>query len=265
MTKRVREFGDPRPRLPKARVASDSAVEGYFYAGEATRILRLDDIDYQQVRRLFRFVREQAGTPLNSDDGRKWARFTISDLACMESLVHLCGGRAALAHGRRLRIRPIRLACEWLRAQGIDNPLLQVPMIRVGDQVFAVLDGNVVHARSSQLVIEGMIEVVGAHLGRELDIDEDLRAAIDDERRRASRIGHRGRHGLRGGSDGARVYRVPPPDSGVVDGAAPSRRVGEGGGGDPGLTRVDSDRRAGAPQQLRGESHLNEGATGRPG
>ncbi|MEZ5194239.1 MAG: hypothetical protein R2734_18345 [Nocardioides sp.] len=211
MTKRVREFGRPHPRLPKSRVAGDGAVQGYFYAGEATRILRLEDIDYQQVRRLFRFVREQAGVPLTSEDGRRWARFTVADLACMESLIELCGGRDALARGRRLRIRPIRLACEWLRTQGIDNPLLQVPMIRIGDQVFAVIDGAVVQARSSQLVIEGMIEVVGAHLGTELEVDDDLRAAIDVERRRASRIGQQSAHGLTERRSGStRVYRVPP-------------------------------------------------------
>jgi hypothetical protein len=184
MTKRVREF---RPALPQARVAESSAPGGYFYAGEAARILGLEQIDYQQIRKLFMFVREQAGEPLGTEHKRRWSRFTVTDLACMEALVDLCGGKAALEEGRRLRIEPIRRACRSLRREeGVVNPLLQVPMVRIGDQVFAVVDGTVIHPRSGQLVLEGMIDTVTHHLRGELNLDPELRAAIDAERRRSA-------------------------------------------------------------------------------
>lgn len=210
MTKRLREYGKLQTRVPKARIAADSTTDGYFYAGEAARILGLDELDYQQVRRLFVFVREQSGTPLQESHERRWARFTIRDLACMEALVELCGGKEALKEGRRLRIQPVRRACTWLREQGVTNPLLQVPMIRTGDQVFVVLHDTVIQLASGQLVLEGMIELVSNHLGNELDIDRDLLAAIDAERALAASSGVAASSGRQTTPQGpVRVHLVP--------------------------------------------------------
>ncbi len=175
-----RRVSQSHPTAPASRVADQGDLDGYFYAGEAAKILKLDHIDYSQIRTLFRFVREQAGVPV-SDVDRRWSRFTLTDLTCMEALVDLCGGRAALGRGRRLRLKPVRRACEWLRAQGISNPLLQIPMSRTGDQVFVLVDGAMVQPGTGQVVLTNMIEIVRDYVRDELETDDRLSAAITAE------------------------------------------------------------------------------------
>lgn len=98
------------------------------------------------------------------------------------ALIELCGGKAALARSRRLRFGPVRDACRALRRQGIDNPLLQVPMIRQGNQVFALVEGTLVVPESGQLVLDEVVNQVSSHLSGEISVDPDLAAAIAAER-----------------------------------------------------------------------------------
>lgn len=134
-------------RSPVKRTAGD----GYFFPNEAVRILRLERVDYYQLRRLFKLVRDAAGEIYRE---RKWARFSLQDLAALRVAIELAGGHAALAKGRRLQLKPIDDACRALRKNfKLRSPLTQARLYRQGRTVVAELGGVHFVPQTGQLVM----------------------------------------------------------------------------------------------------------------
>jgi len=168
-------------RSPARRVRGDRVDgDGYFFPGEVARMLLLDGIDYRQLREMFKLVRKQRLAPVT----RAWARFSLVDLACLEALLGVCGDREALAPGRKLSLRGIEACCDALRAQGFENPLLEVTLKRQGARVLAVIDGAVVDPRTGQQALSTTEVVVQRFLDERLIKDRQLRAELTRERRR---------------------------------------------------------------------------------
>lgn len=119
---------------------------GSFFPGEAARLLGLADLDYRQLRRLFRLARGQAGGPVVA---RRWSRYTLVDLASVYVAVQILGLHR-VAPGRRLRMAALEAACAALSARGFTNPLLQVPMMMQGDRVLVILHGEVLDPVAGQ-------------------------------------------------------------------------------------------------------------------
>lgn len=88
------------------------------------------------------------------------ARYTLVDVAALEVLIGLCGGREALGPGRRLRLANVRAACEALRLQGYSNPLLQVPMVKIGRNVYAIVQKVLIDPTNGQIIIDGLSESI---------------------------------------------------------------------------------------------------------
>jgi hypothetical protein len=65
---------------PRRRVAS----AGVFYAGEAARILGLEQLDYRQLRALFA-VAVPANRREGPNGGTRWSRYTFRDLVAMRA------------------------------------------------------------------------------------------------------------------------------------------------------------------------------------
>jgi|tagenome__1003787_1003787.scaffolds.fasta_scaffold20976291_2 hypothetical protein len=132
---------------------------GYFYPGEVVRILKLEGVDYRQLRELFRIVREQAGSP--SPEGQKWARFTFRDLVALNTAIRLAGGKEALAVGRRLRLQDLKRICSRLRDLGLNSPLTEIAFRRRGKTVIAQVDGVSFEPVTGQMLlaeVEGALE-----------------------------------------------------------------------------------------------------------
>jgi hypothetical protein len=155
--------------------------DGYFFPGEVVAMLGLQAADYQQMRRLFRLVREQSGVPVNTG----WSRYNLIDVAAMRVLVSLCGGAEALTPGRRLRVECIRTACSALRRLGIENPLLDVRLRRVGDRVYADLDGSILDPVSGQIALAEAFTLARRSVKGE-QLSDQLTERLGDERRRKS-------------------------------------------------------------------------------
>lgn len=165
----------PNPRLRPA-ASNAGHDQGYFFPGEVARLLDLEDVDYHQLRRLLRLVRQQAAA-LPPPRG-KWSRYTLRDVAALQVAVEVCGGRAALVAGRHLKIAPLERACAALRRQGVSNPLLDVPLTAHGRRVFALVDGTLVDPTSGQQALADGLERLDAYLGAdypEADLRERLR------------------------------------------------------------------------------------------
>lgn len=176
----ARHLSEFRPALPADRVPGEAAGGGYFYVGEAARILGLD-LDYRQVRALFLLAREQRGASFQDQTEKRWSRFTLEDLATVRVLVELCGGPTALSNGKRLRLRPIRDACMWLHRHGVANPLLEVDLDIQGNRVFASFNGALVETRTGQLALDMHLKLVEAHLGGPRAAGVTLLAAMQSE------------------------------------------------------------------------------------
>lgn len=170
MAQRLRERGT---RAPRPRTRDDLPGEGYLFPGEVAEMLGCRDIDYRQLRRLFRLVRTQAGAPVR--DG-KWARFTLKDVAALRVALDLSGGSSALERGKHLQVAPLEHACRALRAQGVSNPLLDVPMKRSGTVVFAEIDGVLFDPLNGQLTLKDSRDVLQRYV-------EDHLANLDAEAR----------------------------------------------------------------------------------
>jgi hypothetical protein len=166
---------------PNPRVNREGTEPGYFYAGEVSRILGLDDIDYQQLRNLFRFVREQAGQSVP----KGWARYTLTDLAGIEAALRLTRGVDSARPSRHYRLKPLRAACGALRSQGFSNPLLEVPMRRDGDRVFALIGTTVIEPATGQLVMERASNLVHEYLKSTSVSDVDLLSLLRLEQKDA--------------------------------------------------------------------------------
>ena len=153
-----------------------------FFPGEAARLLGLGAIDYAQLRELFRLARLARGS---ASTGRGWSRFSLADLAAVEVLVELGGGREALEEGRRLVLGDIEATCVALRRMGFDDPLLQIPLARDGRRILARVNAFVFEPTSGQLVLETTWQHVETFLEDRAISSREVRKAISEERRRS--------------------------------------------------------------------------------
>lgn len=171
---------------PSPAERGGATSEAVFFPSEVARLLGLEGIDYDTLRRLFRLSRTTQGRPdpTTGLSANKWARFSLSDLACTEALVQVGGGRQALQSGKRLLLGEVEEACERLRSAGASNPLLEVPMLRVGrTRIVAYLDGQLFEPVTGQVVLSHVIEQLdwlsnppGIH-------DQDVRSRVRRLRR----------------------------------------------------------------------------------
>jgi hypothetical protein len=168
MPDRVRHHRDV---APARRVRRN---EGYFFPGEVVRLLDLGDIDYHQLRRIYTFSRRQAGVALR----KGWARYTLHDLARVSATIRIAGGPGALRAGHRLQLDPVERACDALRTRGFPDPLLQIPMVRDGKNVFAVIDGAVVDPTTGQALLDGAWSATTAFLQSRAIADNELAQAL---------------------------------------------------------------------------------------
>jgi|SRR5580704_3384567 hypothetical protein len=133
-------------KTPRSRTAE----AGSFFPNEVVRILRLVRVDYRQLRRLFRLVRQAAGS---SATAGRWSRFSFQDLAALRVAIELAGGPRALRKGRRLQLKGIEEACRALRDDyRLTSPLTQARLHREGRTIVADLGGLHFVPQSGQLV-----------------------------------------------------------------------------------------------------------------
>jgi hypothetical protein len=142
-------------------------------------MFHLQDIDYRQLRNLFTFVREQAGRNIPA---KGWARYTLTDIAGIEVALRLTRGFDSARPSSQFRLKHLALACAALRAQGFTNPLLQVPMRRDGDRIFALVGSSVVEPATGQLVMQRASEVVSEYLKSSMFPDQELEVLLEAER-----------------------------------------------------------------------------------
>lgn len=171
---RLRE-PQPRPRLGPTR-------DAVFFPGEVARLLQLNNIDYDQLRRMWVLAHAARGEAVPS---RRWARFTLRDLAATEVVVGLAGRRDRLATSRHLNFRGIAETCEALRVLGFDDPLIQVPMIRDGSRILAQVGEYVIVPTTNQMALDYASDMVEEYIKSRTIEDQEVRDAIRDERRRS--------------------------------------------------------------------------------
>jgi hypothetical protein len=167
-----------RPVAPTPRV---SVKPGYFFPGEAARILKLDGIDYHQLRLLLKLVRGDAPEP------RKWARYDLRDLAGLKLAIELAGGLDALRLGRHLNVDRVRRAAEALRAAGINDPFVQVNLFLERDRIMAATDGLAFDATTGQIRLDFVNTAASEYLERAAGREERKvirRIMAQDTRRR---------------------------------------------------------------------------------
>jgi hypothetical protein len=142
-------------------------------------IVGCTELDYYQLRRLFRLVRYQAGREVTDS---RWARYSLRDIAALRVVIELAGGRAAMRRGRRLQLAAIEGACAALIAAGVTEPLLEVPLVRQGRAVFAVINGSIIDPTNGQTVLREAFESAAAWLA---DREATLLDRLREERDRA--------------------------------------------------------------------------------
>jgi len=175
------------PRVPLLRAALKRPLKlgrGYFYPGEVVRILRLENMDYRQLRRLFRLVREQAGQTTAVDG--KWARFSFRDLVALKAALDLAGGEQALAPGRRLRLQDVEHICRRLNELGFAHPLTEIVFRRSGRTVIAQVEGVSFEPASGQMLLAEVETAVARYLEENPDGGRrgvERRARFDQEAR----------------------------------------------------------------------------------
>lgn len=151
-------------RRPRQRVVPGDALQsGLFYPGEVARMEDFAGIDYRQLRRLFKLVREQANAPIGPE--RTWSRYTLRDIAALKIAVALCRSDVD-PDSRYLVIAPLERACAALRTQGVANPLLDVPLTREGRVIFAEIDGARIDPTNGQMQLRDAHDEVLAYLER---------------------------------------------------------------------------------------------------
>lgn len=164
---------------PEPRISEDPQVTGYFYPREVAEILGVPEIDYAQLRRLFKLGREQSLAAVHDAD-RSWSRYTLLDVARAREALRLAGGKAALQRGRRLQLELVRKAVLRLNEAGICDPLLEVHLERQGSEIFATVEGTILNARNGQAILKDVYESVADQIGRrERDVLSRLRAERD--------------------------------------------------------------------------------------
>lgn len=131
-----------------------------FYPADVVRILRLEGIDYAQLRRILRLVRGPGEAPRS----RSWARFNFQDLVGVKVAIELAGGVEAIAQGRRLRIGDVELVCARLRREGFDRPLTEVALRRQGSTIVAEVGGIKYQPLTGQVVLRDVKNAVSSFL-----------------------------------------------------------------------------------------------------
>jgi len=179
MADRIENHG---AQAPRTRIRPGLLV-AEFFPGEVARLLGLNGIDYAQLREMHKVGRLSRGLPA---PGRGWARFSLADLATLEVLLTLGGGRGALLAGRRLVLGDVTATCDSLRGLGFDNPLLQVPLAREGRRILARVDGFVFEPATGQLVLASAWQRVDAFLTVNVITNKRIRKALAAERRSIS-------------------------------------------------------------------------------
>jgi len=177
LAQRVSDHG---PRTPSERVGA--TVSAVFYPGEAARLLGVPDIDYAQLIKLHRLARESRGLKPSSD--KRWTRFDFMDLACIHVLIELGGGTERLQVGRRLVLGNISATCAALRQRGVKNPLLDVPLKRVGRSIVAKVDGYVFEPDSGQAVM-ALVEARLQEFAAEYSLGKNVLGTLRRERKSA--------------------------------------------------------------------------------
>jgi hypothetical protein len=149
-------------RRPRQRVLPDDPVRnGYFYPGEVAKLEGFTNIDYRQLRRLFKLVRYQADEAVSTAGA--WSRYTLRDIAALRIAVGLCRISDEV-ESKYLLISPLERACKALKDQGVENPLLDVPMIREGRTIFAEVDGVRVDPTTGQMQLHDVRDAVRDYL-----------------------------------------------------------------------------------------------------
>jgi hypothetical protein len=162
LTKRRR-----RGRSREARRLVVAKARDTFYAGEVTRILKLKDVDYVQLRRLFNLVRgnELSDDTLTNEAGtsRRWRRFTFRDMHALRVAARIVLGAPDDAT-RRARISKLKIACDHLRERcGLADPLLEARFTAEGGEVFVQLRGKYFDASTRQQVFVEVADAVRRH------------------------------------------------------------------------------------------------------
>lgn len=171
-----------QPRAPLDRFKQvNSRFIGHLFPGEVADALTMRNIDYAELRRLYRLIRQQDDHPV---DGRTWSRYTFADVAALMMVLELCGGHEALMPGRRLNHRNVALACEALISQGIRTPLLSVRLVRRGWAIYAEVGGVLLDPRNGQLLLEQAAAEIDSYFDHTFLKDPDLAQALTLEIRR---------------------------------------------------------------------------------
>jgi hypothetical protein len=180
---------DPlRPARIPGSVNDSSQVE-FVYANEVASILGLERVEYRQIRCLLALVRGVKETEL----GARWARFSLADIAGLQIAIPLVGGPDGFRVGGRLRMAPLKRACEALRSIGIANPLIDVPLHLHDGRVVAQIEGIVVDPRSGQALLASMYDLMKDRVPRDggrTDAIQRLRSELASLRT-SSRVGNR--------------------------------------------------------------------------
>ncbi len=182
MARRLRQH---RPVAPTARVGETPiGPHSVFYPNEVARALAIEVIDYAQLRRFYRLLRDpgQTGTV-----PRSWSRYTFTDLAGLVTALDLCGGTEALRPGRDLVRRDLERCCKALWDQGYPNPLLNVRLIRHGCRIVVDLDGLLLDPSDGQILIRETAQQMDQFFSGSLLRDPVVAAAL-----RAEIARHRG-------------------------------------------------------------------------
>lgn len=147
-----------------------------FYPGEVARLLDLGDIEYDTLRKLYELSRGCRGLPEPADG--TWSLFDLEDLACTDALVRIAGGRDALNRDRRLAFGDVRAACLALMKAGATNPLIEVPMVRVGRRIYASIDDALFEPATGQLAYSALLGALDASGSNSLIADRGIRRQV---------------------------------------------------------------------------------------
>jgi hypothetical protein len=140
-------------RAPRTRVISPHPEKGQFFPGEVARMLKIESLDYRQLRSIYQLVREQAG---HTYQPKEWARFSYDDIAAALEVVRICIESRGLDTKVRftLVLLHLRKACLKLQGSGFTNPLLQLRLQLVEGRVIAEIDGATLDAETGQQLID---------------------------------------------------------------------------------------------------------------
>jgi hypothetical protein len=162
---------------PRRKVVS---AEEAFYPGEVVRILGFKEIDYRQLRDLWKLV-----SPTRKMPAEKWARYTFKDLVLLRNAVELAGGTETLSLGKRLRVRHLSRVLKVLRLRlGVSDPLTEIRLERVGASILAHVSGAELDPLKSQYVFLPIMRGVRSYLKRGPDTGQP-KNLNDIERQRA--------------------------------------------------------------------------------